>query len=278
MMERRRFLQQAGLAVAGGAGVLAPTHLLADAAAERPARNTEGEPKRVLVTAAETPLAQTLRDGLLAAWQVHLTAPTEVAASRPFIRCALEANESTREVVRGMDAIVHLAFAQGDRNPGEQIDGLVRGTYNLLTAAAAEGVRRVVHISSLAALRGYDETFAVTEDWQPQPGDDPTALAEYLAECTSREFARGLQLEGVALRIGKVVRAESIKGQPFDPLWVDERDVVQAVSLALRTSKPTSPSGTNGWTVLHILSDSPRARFSVSKARQLLGYQPQHRG
>lgn len=75
MMERRRFLQQAGLAVAGGAGVLAPTHLLADAAAERPARNTEGEPKRVLVTAAETPLAQTLRDGLLAAWQVHLTAP-----------------------------------------------------------------------------------------------------------------------------------------------------------------------------------------------------------
>ena len=278
MMERRRLLQQAGLAVAGGAGVLAPAHLLADAAAERPARNTEGEPKRVLVTAAETPLAQTLRDGLLAAWQVHLTAPTEISVSRPFTKSALEANESTREVVRGMDAIVHLAFARADRNPGEQIDGLVRGTYNLLTAAAAEGVRRVVHISSLAALRGYDEAFAVTEDWQPRPGDDPTALAEYLAECTSREFARERQLEVVALRIGKVVRAESMKGQPFDPLWVDERDVVQAVSLALRTSKLTSPSGTNGWTVLHILSDSPRARFSVSKARQLLGYQPQHRG
>ena len=231
----------------------------------------------MLVTAAETPLAQTLRDGLPAAWQVHLTAPTEISVSGPFTKCALEADESTRDVVRGMDAIVHLALAQADRSPGEQIDGLVRATYNLLTAAAAEGVRRVVHVSSLAALRGYDEAFAVTEDWQPRPGDDATALAEYLAEYTSREFARQRQLEVVALRIGKVVRAESIAGQPFDPLWVDERDVVQAVSLALRMSKLTSPRGTDGWTVLHILSDSTRARFSVDKARQLLGYQPQHR-
>jgi uronate dehydrogenase len=277
-MERRRFLQQAGLAVAGGTGGLAPAQALAGAAAERPAANTEGQPERVLVTAAETPLAQTLRDGLPAAWQVHLTAATEISVSGPFTKCALEADESTRDVVRGMDAIVHLALAQAERSPGEQIDGLVRATYNLLTAAAAEGVRRVVHVSSLAALRGYDEAFAVTEDWQPRPGDDATALAEYLAEYTSREFARQRQLEVVALRIGKVVRAESLTGQPFDPLWVDERDVVQAVSLALRTSKLRSSRGTDGWTVLHILSDSTRARFPVNKARQLLGYQPQHRG
>jgi hypothetical protein len=276
-MERRRFLQQSGLAVAGGAGVLVPAHVLADAATDRTATNTEAQPKRVLVTAAETPLAQTIGDSLPAAWQVNLTAATDVSVSRPFARCALEADESTRNVVRGMDAIVHLALARAERNPSEQIDGLVRATYNLLTAAAAEGVRRVVHVSSLSALRGYDEAFTVAEDWQPRPGDDASALAEYLAEATSREFARQRQLEVVALRIGKVVRAECLAGQPFDPLWVDERDVVQAVSLALRTSELTSPRGTDGWTVLHILSDSTRARFSVNKARQVLGYQPQHR-
>lgn len=276
-MERRRFLEQSGLAVAGGAGVLVPAHVLADAAADRAATNAEGQPKRVLVTAAETPLAQTLSDGLPAAWQVHLTATIEVSVSRPFRQCALEAGESTRDVVRGIDAIVHLAFAQATRSPSEQIDALVRATYNLLTAAAAERVRRVVHVSSLAALRGYDEAFSVAEDWQPQPGDDAPALAEHLAETTSREFARQRQLEVVVLRIGKVVRAESVTGQPFDPLWVDEGDVVQAVSLALRTSNLASPRGADGWTVLHILSDSPRARFSVNKARQVLGYQPQHR-
>ncbi|MCU0979260.1 MAG: NAD(P)-dependent oxidoreductase [Pirellulaceae bacterium] len=276
-MERRRFLQQSGLAVAGGAGVLVPTRVLADAAAARAATNRDAQPQQVLVTAAETPLAQALAEGLPAAWQVQLTAATEVSVSRPFTKCALEADESTRDVVRGMDAIVHVALAQADRNPSEQIDGLVRATYNLLTAAAAEGVRRVVHVGSLSILRGYDEAFAVAEDWQPRPGDDAPALAEYLAECASREFARQRQLEVVALRIGKVVRAESVTGQAFDPLWVDQRDVVQAVSLALRTAKRAAPRGTDGWTVLHILSDSPRARYSVNKARQVLGYQPQHR-
>jgi uronate dehydrogenase len=275
-MERRRFLQQSGLAVAGGAGVLVPAPVLADAA-ERAATDSDAQPKRVLVTAAENSLAQALAEGLPAAWQVHLTAAREISISRPFTKCALEADESTRDVVRGVDAIVHLALAQADRNPSEQIDALVRATYNLLTAAAAEGVRRVVHVGSLSVLRGYDPAFAVAEDWQPQPGDDAPALAEYLAECTSREFARQRQLEVVALRIGKVVRAESVTDQAFDPLWVDQRDVVQAVSQALRTAKLAAPRGTDGWTVLHILSDSPRARFSVNKARQVLGYQPQHR-
>jgi nucleoside-diphosphate-sugar epimerase len=277
-MERRRFLKQSGLAVAGGAGVLVPTPVLADAAAERAATKGDAQPQRVLITAAETPLAQAVAEGLPAAWQVHLTAATEVSVSRPFTQCTLEADESTRAVVRGMDAIVHLALARADRNPSESIDGLVRATYNLLTAAAAERVRRVVHVGSLSILRGYDQAFAVAEDWQPRPGDDAPAMAEYLAECTSREFARQRQLEVVALRIGTVVRAESVAGQAFDPLWVDQRDVVQAVSLALRTAKLAAPRGTDGWTVLHILSDSPRARFSVNKARQVLGYQPQHRG
>jgi uronate dehydrogenase len=256
---------------------LVPAHILADRAADRTAADGQEQPKRVLVTAAETRLAQTLGDGMPAAWQVHLTAATQVSVSRPFRKCGLEADEATRDVVRGMDAIVHLALAGTDQSPGEQIDALVRATYNLLTAAAAEGVRRVVHVSSLSALQGYDEAFTVTEDWQPRPADDAPALAEYLAEYTSREFARQRQLEVVALRIGKVVRAESIAGSRFDPLWVDERDVAQAVALALRTSPPASPRGTDGWAVFHILSDSPRARFSIDKARQLLGYQPQYR-
>jgi len=276
-MERRRFLQQSGLAVASGAGVLASGTSASGAAAEPLDAPAEVSPKQVLVTAAESPLAQSLADGLPAAWQVHLTAKMDVSTARPFRQCGLEADDATRELVRGMDAIVHLALAAAAEDPGEQIDGLVRATYNVLTAAAAEGVRRVVHITSLALLQGYDAAFAVAEDWQPRPGDDAAALAEYLAECTSREFARQRQLEVVALRIGKVVNAESVAGQAFDPLWVDQRDVSQAVALALAASKLAPARGTAGWTVLHILSDSARARYSVNQARQVLGYRPQYR-
>ena len=276
-MERRKFLKQSGLVVAGGAAVLAPQRGLADTAATPAANQPAEQPKRVLVTAADTPLALALGDGLPAEWRLLLTATTKVSVSHPFRQCALEADDATRDLVRGMDAVVHLALAQADQDAGGQMDRLVRGTYNLLTAAAAEGVRRVIHISSLAALQGYDPAFLVTEDWQPRPGDDGVALAEYLAEFTSREFARQRQLEVVALRIGRVVRAESVTGQPPDPLWVDERDVVQAVRLAVQTTSVRAPRGTEGWALFHILSDSAEARFPVGKARRVLGYQPQSR-
>lgn len=274
-MERRRFLQQSGLAVAGGAGVLAPGRILANAAEEQAVGKPEPLLPRVLVTAADTPLARVLADRLAGDCQVHLTAAADVSVSHAFRRCRLEADETTRDVVRGMSAIVHLALAPGTGSSDEQIDALVRSTYNLLTAAAAEGVRRVVHIASLAAMQAYDQADLVTEDWQPRPGSDAAALAEYLAECTSREFARQRSFEVVILRIGKPVRAESVLGQPFDPLWVDQRDVAQAVSLALRADKLIAPRGTDGWVVLHVLSGSPRARFSIARARQVLGYQPQ---
>jgi hypothetical protein len=84
---------------------LVPAHILADRAADRTAADGQEQPKRVLVTAAETRLAQTLGDGMPAAWQVHLTAATQVSVSRPFRKCGLEADEATRDVVRGMDAI-----------------------------------------------------------------------------------------------------------------------------------------------------------------------------
>jgi nucleoside-diphosphate-sugar epimerase len=147
----------------------------------------------------------------------------------------------------------------------------------LFTAAAAAGVRRAVLVSSLEVMSGYDDVYQVAEDWQPRPPADSAALAAYLAECVGREFARQRKLEVVVLRIGKVVRAESVAGQAFDPWWVDQRDVVQAVSLALGAPRISSPGGAEGWAVFHILSDSPRASFPVNKAQAGLGYQPHYR-
>jgi len=102
------------------------------------------------------------------------------------------------------------------------------------------------------------------------------ALAEYLAECTSREFAVSGQLEVVALGSAKWYAREIHKG-PTVRSVVGRRTRCRAGRVAaLRTSKPTSPSGTNGWTCCTSCPIHSRARFSVSKARQLLGYQPQH--
>jgi hypothetical protein len=67
------------------------------------------------------------------------------------------------------------------------------------------------------------------------------------------------------LRLGKVVQAEEVAGQPVDPLWVDERDVAQAVKAALTAEVPR-------WAIFHIGADSPQARFSVATAKRMLNY------
>jgi nucleoside-diphosphate-sugar epimerase len=178
-----------------------------------------------------------------------------------------------------VDAIVHI----GEPLPGEQgypqIDYLTRGTYNLLSAAVEENLRakekspRTVFLSTLDLMTPYDPAFTVSELWRPRPGLEPAVLSKHLGEYVCREFARDRKVRVIVLRMGKVVRSEEAKG--FDPLWVEQRDAAQAVSGALDLLLRDNGSGIDTWwRVFHIAADSPRSRFSVARARQVLGYQP----
>jgi len=69
-----------------------------------------------------------------------------------------------------------------------------------------------------------------------------------------------------------------LASKAFDPLWVDPRDVAQAVCRALSSLLAGGVRGGAPWSVFHIQSGSPRARFSVRKARRFLGYQPRFAG
>jgi hypothetical protein len=107
------------------------------------------------------------------------------------------------------------------------------------------------------------------------PTCEPRVFSRHLCEFTCREFAREGKANVVVLRLGKVVRSDDVKGKPFDPLWVEERDVVQAVSKALTAKLKDSPTALGRWSIFHIGTDSPRARFSVASAKSQLGYKPE---
>jgi NAD-dependent epimerase/dehydratase family protein len=250
-MNRRRFLQNSGLA----------------AAAPLAAAQTAPKPKPLLITSGGSKLAQSLAAGLKETYPIRLTDRAPIQTGHEFVECALGHDSATNVAVRGVEAIVHVAEPPPQETPGQQIDFLTRCTYNLLWAAAEEGVPRIVFLSTLDLMTGYDPNFTVSETWRSRPPADPQALAKHLGEYTSREFAREGRLSVVVLRLGKVVRAEDVQGQPFDPLWVEERDVVHAVSCAL-----TAKLGK--WHIFHIQPDSPRSRFAVRRAKATLGYQP----
>lgn len=280
-MKRRDFLQKAGVAAIGAPVFGGAASRAAGAAPPTPAtvadRPTAPKTARnVLVTSAQSRLAQAVADALSPDWQVRLTAPSDVPTTHQFRREELSHNAATVELVRGMDAVVHLAEAPPGTGAAEQIDYCTRCTYHLLRAAAQEGVRRLVYLSSLAMLTAYDPDFDVTEDWRPLASGEATGLPAYLGEFTCREFARQGPLHVVVLRLGRVVGAEEVAGTPFDPLWVERRDVAEAVRLVLAVPDRDPRLGPDRWSVFHIGHDSPRARFSVAKAKRLLGYQPRH--
>ena len=258
-MKRRGFLQTLGLVCAGGATV----------------SGAEKTSKKVLITSAECDLAPVLSAQLRREHDVHLTGSVDIQRGDPFSRSALGHDESTTALVREVDTIVHVAEPPPGSSDAQKIGYRTRCTYNLLQAATAEGVRRVVYLSSLTTMLGYDDDFEVTEVWRPLATSDPDVLSHHLGEFTCREFAHERRLEVVVLRLGKVVREDAVKGKPFDPLWVEERDVAQAVSLAVHAElkEPGRPL----WNVLHIQSASPRSRFTNRAANGVLGYKPQFR-
>lgn len=276
-MKRRDFLQAAGATPLVFAGDRHESLAGGSQEAERSAGG--GGAKAVLITSAETPLARTLADGLLKHYRVRLTGRSAALAPEQFeyVPGRLEHDASTRALVRGMDAMVLAAETPTHGSEARSIDDRARCTYNLLQAASQEGVRVAVYLSSLEMMTGYDRRFSVDEDWRPLPTLRSGALADYLGEFTCREFAREGKLAVVVLRLGRLRVAEQTAGPCFDPLALDLRDAVQVVLLALGVAL-AEPARLGPWSVFHILSGSPQARFSSAKAQRILGYRPQSNG
>ena len=217
---------------------------------------------RILITGAATILGKTLAERL-DGYQLRLTDSEAVTTDKEFIQSELNHDESTDALVADIDAIVHQAYAPrpGD-NETTWLDHNSRRTYNLLWAAAETAIKRVVLLSTLDLFAPYDEDLTVGENWKPLPSCAPAILGAHLAEFTAREFAHSHALKVTVARLGHLVRAEEVADQPYDPMWLDERDAIQAIERVIE--KPATERRSQ-YGVAHILSDA--ARFAVEPTK-----------
>ena len=223
-------------------------------------------------------MAPVLAQHLSRDYLIRLTDRESVSSSFEFVPCALEQDAATDALVKGVHAIVHVAEPSPGDDEKQGMEWLTRGTYNLLMAASRTGVARAVYLSTLDVMTPYDPAYTVSESWRPLPSTDARVMSKHLGEYVCKEFARDRKIRATSLRLGNVVRQEQAKGKPFDPLWVDERDVCHAVTQALRVTPKDSAMGVGSWwAIYHIGSDSPAARFAVSGAKNGIAYEPQVR-
>ncbi|GAA2025078.1 NAD-dependent epimerase/dehydratase family protein [Catenulispora yoronensis] len=106
------------------------------------------------------------------------------------------------ELTAGQDLVFHLAairITQCAEEPRLANEVLVDGTFNVVEAAAAAGVRKVV-ASSSASLYGLAEQFPTDERHHPYNNDTFYGAAKAFNEATLRSFRAMYGLDYVALR------------------------------------------------------------------------------
>lgn len=176
------------------------------------ARPTAGpRPKRVLVTGASgfvgCRVTELLHLGL--GWDVRALVHSPTGASRlarlpvEMVQGDLKSEADVRRAVDGCDAVVHCAIGTAYGQRREIFAVTVGGTENLLRAAKAAGVSRLVHLSTIA-VHGANPDGAITEQTPvaPTPGDD---YSESKARAEAAVLAAGRDgLTTVVLRPGNV--------------------------------------------------------------------------
>jgi UDP-glucose 4-epimerase len=110
--------------------------------------------------------------------------------------------ELVAELTRGIDVVFHqaaLRITQCAAEPRLALEVMVDGTYNVIEAALAEKVRRVVAASS-ASIYGLAEEFPTEESHHPYANDTLYGAAKTFNEGLLRSFNSMQGLDYVALR------------------------------------------------------------------------------
>jgi UDP-glucose 4-epimerase len=153
-------------------------------------------------------------DNLLTGHQRNLD---EVRSEIEFVRADIRDYEAIAPIIEGADLVFHLAAIPSvprsisDPLPSHEVN--IDGTFQVLRAAAAGGVRRVVYAASSSAY-GDTEVLPKSEDMLPRP-KSPYAAQKLMGEYYASVFASCFGLETVALRYFNVYGPRQDPSSPY---------------------------------------------------------------
>ncbi len=156
----------------------------------------------------------TVIDNLLTGREENLA---EVAGSIEWFRTDIRDYDSVAAAMRGAGTVFHLAAIPSvprsiaDPVPSHEVN--VDGTFNVLRAAAAAGVKRVVYAAS-SSVYGGSETLPKVETMPPDPRS-PYAAQKLAGEYFARAFHLCFGLETVSLRFFNVYGPRQDPSSPY---------------------------------------------------------------
>jgi NAD+ dependent glucose-6-phosphate dehydrogenase len=174
-----------------------------------------------------------------------------------------------------VDTVVHLAGdPRGTASWAEVTRANITVTQNVLRAAHAAGVRRVVFASTNQVMLGYRfREGKVTTDLPPAPLS-PYGFSKLFCEHIGQGFAKETGISFIALRIGYFQRGENLPGPWMgigvwgQQMWLSNRDMLHGVTRAIDTEDVP-------FAIVNFVSDNPGMRWDLEHTRKTIGYEPQ---
>jgi nucleoside-diphosphate-sugar epimerase len=210
----------------------------------------------------------------------------------------LERMEQQRDLFRGVDAVVHLAFLRPAGPRAHQRYLAERGNvdlaYLVYQMALEEGVRRVVVASSNHAADFYEGALRERRLEMIYP-DSPRPLADNFYGWAKEAYehlgfvyatgALGRRLEVVQIRIGAprdLATTSFVDERRNDLLtlhrdlgmWISPRDLAQLIARSIDTPDIADEHGVP-FQVFYGISGNTRSAWSLANARTVIGYAPQ---
>lgn len=222
----------------------------------------------ILITGAAGVVGTGLRRELAADGQVLRLLDrqpiADLAAHEEAVQGDLADGEALRRAMQGVRAVVHLAGCTTDADIEAQIEGNVRGAWNLFEAARDAGVERVVFASSHHVVGYYPRRRRIGTEVLLRP-DSRYGLTKGFGEQVGAMFADKYGLRVLCIRIGYA------DDRPVDrrrlSIWTSWRDLAQLVRIGLTHAQLR-------YAVVYGVSNNTRGFFD-NEAAFRLGYRPQ---
>lgn len=235
--------------------------------------------RRVLLTGATGNLGQKATAALQAIEGLELVRIGRNGGKEPEVVTAdLETyDEGWARHFEGIDTVLHLAADPRAAGGWDTVSPLnIDLALNVIRAARHGGVKRFVFASSNWVLGGYrfrDET--LTEALSPRP-INPYGASKLFVERYGRMVSEETGMGFLSLRIGYCQPGENTPGPRMafgiwgQRMWLGNADWAQAVA-------KSATADFSGFHAINVVSANEGMRWSLTEARDAIGYTPVER-
>ncbi|GAA0286594.1 NAD-dependent glucose-6-phosphate dehydrogenase Azf [Halobacterium noricense] len=235
----------------------------------------------VLLTGAAGRVGQAILDGIGDDydWRLFDREPPTGDTDHEVVVGDVTDEDAVREAVAGVGAVIHLA---GDPRPEAPWESVLRnnidGAQTILEVAVEEDVGKFVFASSNHAVGHYeterkpdlyreDDDFRLDGTELPRPSN-LYGVSKAAGETLGRYYHDEHDLPFVAVRIGNLTEGHPpIDYERGQAMWLSHRDCAHLFDCCLR--------GECGYEIVYGISDNERKYYSLERAREVLGYDPQ---